>query len=308
MNYLAALLVRKAEYPEAKEVREAEDLCTAALIIRRKLLGDSSSDVAASLHTLAEIKYRQGDLSSAESLLQDVLTRYRRLYGGENPRLIRVFHELAMCRHQLEDDKGAVEAYRQEIAIRRKVWGDEDPETLMQLLLLSDYVWARKDRPVIGACLKSIMEDVLTVAGKQFGNDYPEIADWYMWMGEEQATQGDVAGAEESYRAALHIRSGKLPAGHEKLAASQLAVARILITRGRFAEAEHLLLDAYKSQTGPQPASSDSVGKLLQGLGDLHEAWHAVAPEEGHDARAREWRAKRAEWELSTQPSPTPPS
>jgi hypothetical protein len=73
--------------------------------------------------------------------------------------------------------------------------------------------------------------------------------------------------------------------------------------RDRLSEAEALLTKVYDALSRvPQPPNR-LFESVLQGLAELYDVWHAAEPDQGHDAKAAQWRTRLAEWQASTQPA-----
>jgi serine/threonine protein kinase len=88
-NYLALLLERKGEYPEAGVLlREAVDL-------DRRLEGADSPNYAVTLHNFSGALIDSGDLTAAEEKLRETLALRRRILGNTHPQLIYTLNNLA---------------------------------------------------------------------------------------------------------------------------------------------------------------------------------------------------------------------
>ena len=98
-------------------------------------------------------------------------------------------------------------------------------------------------------------------------------------------------------------RSPRPPAEEcfDPLIASRVGLGRLLTKLGRYPEAERLLLNAQGTLFSTPAVPQRSVGRMLKGLVELYDAWHAAEPGKGHDSRAAEWGAKFEQWQAATQ-------
>lgn len=122
--------------------------------------------------------------------------------------------------------------------------------------------------------------------------------------------QGELAAAETLARKAL--------ASIDRTQSRDAAFMKSLLgealrQRGALVEAESLLLAAYaelRDRLGP--AFQREAGAVAAHLVGLYEAWHAAAPDQGHDAQAAKWRGELEAWQASTRPAslqaPTQPA
>ncbi len=72
---------------------------------------------------------------------------------------------------------------------------------------------------------------------------------------------------------------------------AELGLSRLFADRGCFADAEEILLQAWKRRTGD---GDDQARATIRGLVAVYEAWERVEPGLGHSARADAWRAPLA--------------
>jgi tetratricopeptide (TPR) repeat protein len=135
---------------------------------------------------------------------------------------------------------------------------------------------------------------------------HPDIANSLNNLAVLLKAQNKLAEAEPLYREALEIDRQALGDEHLHTQFPRVGLGRLLTKLGQFAEARTLLTeaDARLRSAGNVPARLQQ--RLYDGFVELYEAWHAAEPEQGYDAKAAEWRAKRAEWQASTQPATEP--
>lgn len=121
--------------------------------------------------------------------------------------------------------------------------------------------------------------------------------------------------AEPLVREALAIYGAHYPQDHPGATGCRNILARILIAQARdpaatpeqhaalLCDAEELALAA-TAAVEAGPAQPSLTGSVLQTCVQLYEAWHALAPEAGHDADAARCRGRFSAWRAATQPAP----
>ena len=62
----------------------------------------------------------------------------------------------------------------------------------------------------------------------------------------------------------------------------------------RFEQAEAELVEAQEILAAALGPGHARTNRTIKALIELYDAWHAAEPDQGHDAKAAEWRAKLA--------------
>ena len=88
----------------------ADSAYSAALALRRKLLGAAHPKVAATMKGLARVRHDKGDYASAASLFQEALAIERAALGDEHPSVATTLSYLAWLYHDTGDYDAAFEA------------------------------------------------------------------------------------------------------------------------------------------------------------------------------------------------------
>ena len=103
---------------------------------------------------------------------------------------------------------------------------------------------------------------------------------------------GRSAEALPKFEAALEMYRRVLPAGHPQTLYPQIGLARTLVSLGRHAVAEPLLLDAAEQCERSEASRRMHRESALETLSELYDAWLAAEPDKRYDQKAAEWRAK----------------
>ena len=93
------------------------------------MLGSEHPDTAITLHNLAELYRRMGDLSKAEPLLKEALEIYQKVLGRENPLTASSLNSLALVYQDMGDYAKAEPLFKEALEIRQKVLGPEHRDT-----------------------------------------------------------------------------------------------------------------------------------------------------------------------------------
>jgi tetratricopeptide (TPR) repeat protein len=87
----------------------------------------------------------------------------------------------------------------------------------------------------------------LRIRETSFGKDHPNTANTQMHLARCRLKLGDTKSAESLARLALATQESRLSAGHPEIAATQTLLARILVAREAYEEAETLFLAGLES-------------------------------------------------------------
>ena len=130
------------------KLAEAEDENRQALAIRRKLLPSNHPDVAASLHNLAGVQFRQDNLAESESSYREALAAWQKLLPNNHPTVALALNnlaqvlaregKLAQANARRQTLAEAEEKYRQALAIRERLFGASHPDVLATRRGLAD--------------------------------------------------------------------------------------------------------------------------------------------------------------------------
>jgi len=180
-----------------------------ALEIRRVGFDRPSAELASSLHSLAALRWDQGEYAAAERLYREALEIRRAVFGETHLLVADTINDLAGCRSFLGDFVEAEDLYRRSLSLRARIQDGVGPE-------------AAATRNNLATCL---ME-----TGK-----YAEAEDIYRRTLTEMATFQDGDG--------LHGRERP-----QYVARAQTSLAACLVELGKFSEAEPLLRESLRTK------------------------------------------------------------
>jgi serine/threonine-protein kinase len=278
-NYLALLLERQGNYPEAAVLlREAAD-------IGRRTRGADSPEYATSLHNLASALIDAGDLPGAEAKLRQTLAIRRKVLGNNHPDLFYTLNNLAFVLLN-EGNWTAAEPYaREALALTSRLLGEQHPlvagsrNGLARILQAKgDFAGAERQfqqaleiqaaakqaggwtAAQIGLNLAALDLDrakykeaeglsrqSLDAIRKLGGDDTPLVATALIEVAEDRLFQHDAPGAEPLLRQALKIRQEKFRPGNAAVVFAQTRLGEALIAAGEAAQAEPILRQAVDS-------------------------------------------------------------
>jgi hypothetical protein len=140
-----------------------------------------------------------------------------------------------------------------------------------------------------------LLRELLAIQRRVLPKDHPWIADSLLRLGEALAASHRAGDAEPLFVEALAIRRKKAPPGDVGEAESLLGGC--LMTLGRHAEAEPLLLGGYEKLVAGSGTGSRRVKRASARLIDLYDA--SGRPEEANRWRAQMKRGSAAKAEDS---------
>lgn len=263
---------------EEGRLDEAEKLFREAAAVGRKLLGSEHPQVAGYLGNLARALEARGQLDEAEKLYRDVLAMRLKLHGKEHPSVSGTLNDLAGV---LRDEGRLAEAeklYRESIVMDRKLLGNAHPKVAWDLsglagLLKQEGRWEEAEES---------FREALAIDRKTLGNGHPDVTALLVDLAEVLLAKGETQNAVLLAKEALDSLEGEPPAGVKLSARAKSVLGDGLTARKRFAEAEPLLLDAYKIFSAQDKAGPDTK-KALQRIIHLYQAW-------GKPEKAAEYR------------------
>jgi eukaryotic-like serine/threonine-protein kinase len=272
-NYLALLLKRKGNYPEALSLlREQVDYY-------RQHMGTDNPEYALALHNLGGTLIDAGDLAGAEAAERQVIEVQRKILGNHHPDLAYPLNNLGNLLLMKGDSQGAEPLFRESMEIRRATVGEKSP--LFGLALNNwgrllqqkgDYEGAEKTfkQALATIIAASGPEDWLTarvtaslgvlqfdrgdyagaeryarqtldIAQKLGGEKNPQAVAALIDLANAKTFQGDLATAESLLRQAIAIRSKQVSPENPSLITAEVRLGAVLTAEGKTAEAEPLL-------------------------------------------------------------------
>ncbi len=272
-NYLALLLERKGEYPEAGV------LLRESVAITARNEGAQSQDYLVSLHNLAGAQIDMGDLNGAAKSEQEVLATRRRIWGPSHPDTAYSLNNLGWIYLELGRWRDAEPLLRENLEVIRKAeivpgvryanaignWGrvlqqKGDLSGASQAFAEAQRVLASigKSETWIAAKVliyqalidldRSQTEDALQIATRAValqrklgGDSNPLLAAGELSLGLANLLAGDAVAAEAAFRGAVEIRKHTFPPTHRELLFAQVRLAEALLGEDRPQDAADLM-------------------------------------------------------------------
>jgi len=259
--------------------QRAEPLHREALAIRRKAVGDEHGETAVSLSDLASVLRLKGDLDGAETLLRQSLEVHRKTRGEAHAMTATTLHDVALVTAAKGDVVSAESLFRKAMDVHRKALGENHPLVAVTLNSLSRIF---RDQGRLDEAAAAL-EAALAIARPALGSEHQLIAIYTINLASVQLARKEPEAAEALLREGLRIRvlSPQLipnrrrifPEDDWSVGATKSLLGATLIARGRYSEAEAVLLEARRDLAAASPPSSRDVREAITRLIDLYVVW-----------------------------------
>lgn len=297
-NYLALLLERKGNFPEAAQ------LLREAVRIGERNKGTDSPDYLISLHDYAGALIDSGNLDEAEATERRVLALREKISGPNHPDIFYPLNNLGFILLEKGEWQQATPFLARNIELCRKLGND-------RRIAVALNNWARAlqqkgDYAAAEAALKEALEgahamsgensslaakivanlgllefdrgnyaaaesyarQALNIQNKVAGNQTPAYASALIDLAEARLFQSDAAGAEPLLRQALAIREQKFNADNPAIITAQVRLGEDLTQQGKLPEGEIVLRRALASaKAEPFPLPPWKLAEVESALG-----------------------------------------
>ncbi len=270
---LAVLLERRGQ------IEAAEQLYRELLIADRRLHGDQSHEVCGDLNNLAGALLKQRRFDEAEPIYREALALRQTLSGSDHPDTARAFNNLGLTLQYQGKYAEAESLLSDSLRILRGAYPADHPNTAATLnnLGLLDY----QQRDLSQAAER--FREALDMRIRLLGTRHPDVAQTSYNLGTVLLRMDDAGGAEPLFRDALAVYADPEFSDAPWAMRSRIKIGACLVSLGRFAEAETLLLGTFES-LGPE-AGASAPGDVARSIVRLYEAWD-------RPDQAGEWRKK----------------
>ena len=320
MNELAQL------YDDLSKYSQAEPLYRKALEIRLRNQGEEHPDTLTVMNNLAALYYNATRYVEAEGLFVRVLDIRRRVLGPEHPDTLTSMNNLGSVYHLLGKDREAEQIDLPLMEFNRRVKGPEHPDTLISQNNLGQVYRGEGRFTEAESLFTSVLQVRQRVLGKDHpstANVQTQLADLYRRQGKYQKAEAAfsavadvrrrVLGLQNPSTAATLVALGRVRLEQRKFAEAEpplreaeagFAAAGVdqwirffgrsilgasLSARGRYADAEPLLLGGYQGMIDRLPSipaeSRDALQDAGQWIVQLYNVW-------GKPAVSAEWAQK----------------
>jgi serine/threonine-protein kinase len=259
LNNLGSLLRRTGDF------EEAEQLLVEALAMWRSLVGDEHLQVATTMNNLGVVYLNQGDQAAAKEMISESVRLRRKLLDRNHPQVVQALNNLAKIHADENDIEGAEALYRESLSISRELDDPLQPITLNNLAGLLQ----RSGAPERA---EPLYQESLVLFRKLYGEHHIYVGISLSNQANLKNVLGKHAEAGDLAHQALAILSENLAADHWRIADAESILGASFTGRGRFAEAESLLLKSYPILRDKTGASSLYCRRAVQHLVDLYQA------------------------------------
>ena len=257
-------------------------LATEALTIRRRALGESHPDVAASMLLVARLESDIGNYERSETLLDEALALYRASHGESSAEVVQVLRSLGALHEATRRYDQALTYYQRALAVAEEVAGPESVEVADALNNMGVVHWRRNDYPQAEA----VYRRALRLKEELFDAHHPSLAMTLNNLGDVLRDSERLEDAHAAYQRAFEIREAVLGAEHPHLGVTLNSMGNLKLRLGHWAPAEALFQRArtlWEQALGPE---HDWVAYAFSNLG---LGYHAQGRDE--DAEAMQRRA-----------------
>ncbi|KAH3743270.1 tetratricopeptide repeat protein [Pelomyxa schiedti] len=308
---LAYLFRVQARYEDACPMYEE------SLKIRKRLHGEESREVAASMCSLAILFRKMGKYDKAEPLYSGSCVLRKKLLGLNHPETAMSYNGLGCLYQDTGKDKLSEEHFGIALQIREHCHGPNHPDVAMTLsnmasLYLSQARYDEAERlferalriyedvygeshPDVAHTLaymagvfvekgkysqaKPLFERAISIKQEAFGRRHPEVAQSLSDYGVLHARMRDYDRALQLYQQCLEIRREVLGQDHPDTAQSMNNVAAILTDKGQYNEAESMFREALQTTERKFGASHPNICQTLLKLANLYQRQGRIANE-----------------------------
>ncbi len=159
-------------YQALGQYGKAEPLHRAALELRRRLLGNESPEVAASLYDLGNVYVSQGRQAEAEKLYREALAMQKKLLGAEHMAVAKTLGQLSIALTDRGSQAEAEKLLQEALAVQGKLLGKEHAEIAESLHNLSKVLYRQGD---LGQA-EATAREALAMRTRLFGSQHLEVA------------------------------------------------------------------------------------------------------------------------------------
>jgi tetratricopeptide (TPR) repeat protein len=237
INNIATVYINRGDWKRAEEgLRES-------LAIYRKALGDKaneSEDFAAAINNLAMLLKFERKISEALPLYMESTSITRKIFGPTHPHLASSLNNLGMLYMEVKNYPEAERLLQEALSIDRKALGDSRAVAIT----LSNLGSLSFERGQLSLS-ENYHRQALAVAEKQYGENNPELADFYQRLGNTLTKEKKLPEAESTLRKALSLRLLQFAPDHFRVAMTNSVLGACLADQRKFKEAELLLVKSY---------------------------------------------------------------
>lgn len=217
-----------------RKYREAIDLTSRQLEIRKRILGEEHADTAVSAYNLGVLQQTVSDFAAAQESFERALRIRKSVLGEDDAATARAAGSLAFVLYKRNDYAAALPLLEQALKTEEKVVGEDHRDTAATLNYLGLVHIAKKDYAAARPCL----EKALAIRQKVLGEEDPYTVESLNNLASLSQTERRYEAAQQSYEQALRIRRKVLGDEHPDVATSLTNLANVLAAQLKYADAQ----------------------------------------------------------------------
>lgn len=255
------------EYYRGGKFSQAAQCGEAVLKIRRKVLGATHRDYAASLNNLAALYYNMGEYEKTSPLFLESAEIRKAKLGRLHPEYAQSLNNSAALKNMLGDYTGAIKLFGEASAIWKQVLGSQHYEYATSLHNLA------RCYSEIGqyATAENLYQESLQIVKDNYGDDHPEFATSLNNLALLYELMGDFERAEPLYQQCKEIRSAALGEQHPAYANVLNNLGTLYRDQGKYALARTFLTESLEAHRAAYGNNHTIVATSLNNLALLHQ-------------------------------------
>jgi tetratricopeptide (TPR) repeat protein len=244
-----------------------------------------------------------GMYDEAEPHAVAAMAIFRRVLGDEHLDTLRSINSMGNLLYSQGKYDEAMPYYVEALEAHRRVLGDEHPSTLWSINSMGLLLFRQ------GKYDEAMPYYVEALEGKRrvLGDEHPSTLSSISNMGSLLYMQGKYDEAMPYYVEDLETSRRVLGDEHSSTLGSISNMGLLLYSQGKYEEAMPYCVEVLETSRRVLGDEHEYTLNAIRNLAKLHDAWHEVEPDAGHDAKADEYRqlleaieAKKAE---TTEPA-----
>jgi len=256
---------------EHGEYAETERLWVEALAMKRKLLPEVHPEIATGINNLAYVLHDQGEYERAEVMYREVIAMRRQLLGDYHPEIGSALNNLAYLLYDKGERSDALQLSRESLDVyRRSSVGEEHPDLARSMNNLG--MWLMEAEEYEEA--EVLLREALAMRQRLLVAKHPDIAGSMTLLANLLIATERYDEALDFADTATDISAVTFSDDHWRTAIAMNAQGAALVGKGRFDDAEPLLLRSYKILREDAGALPVFVTQAAQRLDWLYESRH----------------------------------
>jgi tetratricopeptide (TPR) repeat protein/predicted Ser/Thr protein kinase len=258
-----------------------------ALMMYKRMFPKDHPDVVWALNNLGYGLHTVGRSSEALPALTESLEMSRRLQPGVHPSVAVAMNNVATINLAAGQTAEALSMYEEALAMYRRIHPG-DHSTVATLL---GQVGKALDLSSRSEEALSKFEEALAMSRRLHSGEHPAVADALVDLALGLQSLGRLSEALAKSEEGLAMGLRVYPSEHPNRRVAEIRRGSILVDLNRLGEAEQLLVPTWKDIADRAEVRKKNKEQCLEAIVKLYEARHAVEPDQGHDAKALEYRA-----------------